>query len=279
MFYDANGLRNFDLGYDCGRYSSDTFDCATSLYRVGDDYVYLEFDEDPTAMSSVVLLDTETGEKHTLLEGEIEALVDVSPDGQYFAVIGGHTRRVDAVDNWCNISTDYMDYVENESSLYIVKNAGYDVLYEADGFVNYGAEVYWGDSSIIIALESIYQVFSITPDSDPVPLRSNIWPWFHVLELSDTGELESGYILRRISPTSIQAVSPSQEQFIIGDPQSSLYDIRSQDFIPIVDAEDAIVDQYTHRYVWDASGLQVIISSQEDYNLKMTYRIVVDNLP
>jgi hypothetical protein len=96
--YDATGMHEYDLGYDCE--IVDRGDGCQALHPVGEGYVYLQYFE--SRLPTLTYLDTTTGKKYEMFSADIESIISVSPDGQYVALLIDNNGITDFKDNFCS---------------------------------------------------------------------------------------------------------------------------------------------------------------------------------
>lgn len=91
--YDTHGFRQFELGYDC---------LAAHFFYADGAYYTVRADANPSATSTLIRVDSLTGEITELFTGEIEGFVQLSPDGRYATLMMDDNGQVDRVDVYLN---------------------------------------------------------------------------------------------------------------------------------------------------------------------------------
>ncbi|MFN8531423.1 MAG: hypothetical protein U0670_22695 [Anaerolineae bacterium] len=121
--YDAFGLRQFLLGYDCAGSTSMYGDCQplhylgeANRFRNGRDrYIYLRFDAPPEASSMIRMIDAVTGAQTPLLSGEIEAIADMTVHeygGISLYIYMGGSGQIDMADADCVVDFERLTDLE-----------------------------------------------------------------------------------------------------------------------------------------------------------------------
>ncbi|MCB9454836.1 MAG: hypothetical protein H6671_02480 [Anaerolineaceae bacterium] len=85
--YDADNVRHQELGYECIPVVLDEWD-SSPYYRLGNTLYYLTIEGENATISSLYSYDVELeAGSNVLFKGEIESVIGVSPDGQYFVLL------------------------------------------------------------------------------------------------------------------------------------------------------------------------------------------------
>jgi|GEM_PF-5268104 len=250
MLYDAQGLRTYELGYDCGAWAYEPMAQCLSVFRYRSDsidrdgYLYLRFDSNPAQTSTLVHIDLETDEFSELAIGEIESVISVSPDGRYVALILDDNGQIDRVDQGCGWFN--WDELEN-ARLAIFDTFGRQYIYETARLGGRGVSVFWFNSADgtgrIFLFQNGYTLGSGT-HFDGLNGFNILEPSMHIINLSESGgvvtQVQSFYG-REYSTEAV--ISVNHHYILFRTPQFDVFDIATGERTSIV--RDSVSDAYT----------------------------------
>ncbi len=82
---DTREFYSYELGYDC-----------SGITALADgNYMFVGYDSDHAATSTLYLVDTKTGEQLELAQGEFESIESASPDGRFAVLVTDNNGRID----------------------------------------------------------------------------------------------------------------------------------------------------------------------------------------
>ncbi|MEQ8676747.1 MAG: hypothetical protein RLP44_06430 [Aggregatilineales bacterium] len=108
--YDTYGIREFELGYDC---------LAAHFFYADGAYYTIQADTNQSETSTLLRVDSLTGEITELFMGEIEGFLQLSPDGRYATLMMDNNGQVDRVDYYQDGALGAVNSYGLESPSYI----------------------------------------------------------------------------------------------------------------------------------------------------------------
>lgn len=250
-YYDADGLQHVPLGYYCTpiRTNDDTF---APFYRHGDVLYYLMMDTLDATVSTLRRFDTRTGQGgDPIFSGEIETILDISPDGKFIAI---------------TLNDDGRSYPVWELYTCCLEQGGRSVVILHEGRIVYRSErigvylsrnTHWIDEKTLIVMAS--------PDRE----------W---IRASDVGDSVSAFIPPTVRRISFAAAEPfviikiinardndldfilsPDGQYILTE-SYSLLNLETFELIPIL--REGIADQYGIWMLWEERGSTLRVTTR-----------------
>jgi hypothetical protein len=266
--YDAQGLRQKELGYNC----LPVFDeySATPFYRYGNYLYYIVVDEDetkPTSLYRYSIVDETITEISHL---EVKNIIGISPDEQYIVVITDTDLDRQPISEG---ASEYYFGAESWQVAIIEIETGY-IMYKTDDLGVYMPDqLIWADDTTLL-LDALWS--SSENGSESGYVFPSIWR----IELPEKDDPVGTVkvLTMPISESGLRLLSPNA---VYGSIEyGNLIDLRTFDLIPLLQNVPLPFQNsrppYELDFEWESDhSLLIEVSPRDDDQPSITYRVIL----
>jgi hypothetical protein len=270
--YDAQGLREKELGYDCLPVFDE--DTATPFYRYGDYLYYILVDEDEMRRTSLYrysLVDETITE--IIDDFEVKNIIAVSPDEQYIVILTDTDLNRFVFEARMGASCCSMQDYSWQIAIFEIQTG--DLAYKSDDLGIYTPnQLIWVDDTTLI-LGAQMSAVDLPVNGSLIKLES-IWR-IELPRKTDSAARQFVKILT-ISDSSLDLPSPHgiygfgiYEGF--GAYERTLIDLRTFDVVPLLQSPPW---PYDLEFEWQSDhALLVRVAPRDDDQPSITYRVIL----
>lgn len=265
--YDAAGLRQHELGYECIPIILNR-EGRSPYYRQGNMLYYLTFDSPDSTVSTLRSYDIEfEAGNNALFYGEIENILSVSPDNRYVVLLLDDNGMLES--RWMGPCC----FEIQGWQIAILEAATSQIVYHSEPVGVYTADqaIWLDDTTLIISAAQEYELLRATEDGSvlsnriPASLRRI--------------NLDNGVNVSMIMGSTdhhwpdLNWLSPGEWHYLLSE-DNTVLDLRTYEPVPIL--RNDIPEKYTVRLTWSRNGELEVHVSVGDNSSVTIYRVRLD---